>query len=286
MTTEYLSPRPHGGTPAKAVPPGACDCHAHVFGDSRYPMLATRGYTPPKADLAMYRAMLAGLGFERMVLVQPSVYGTDNRCMLDALDSIKDDSARGVAVVGSSVTAEELKAMDAVGVRGLRFNALTPGGTAMAELPDLASRIADLGWHIQLWVTSETVAQLAPVLRALPVDIVLDHMAPLSVDPALMASQFELLQRLLEGGRTWVKLSAYRASEEGYPYNDVRVPLKRLIDGWHERCVWGSDWPHPMLADHMPYDSELLDLLDSCIDHVDVRHNILVDNPARLYGFT
>jgi len=285
MSADYPAPRPYTGRPARAVPAGACDCHAHVFGDDRYPMIEARSYTPHLADLGMYRAMLAGLGFERMVLVQASIYGTDNRCMLDALRSVEGDVARGIAVVDRSVTEEELRNMDAQGVRGLRFNALTQGGAAMDDLPELAERIAPLGWHIQLWVTPDTLVQLAPLLQALPLDVVLDHVAQLDPDPALMAQQTGVLQRLMDGGRTWIKLSAYRISRTGHPYHDVRLLTRRLIESWPERCVWGSDWPHPMLAGRMPYDNELVDLLDGCMDRADVRHKILVDNPARLYGF-
>lgn len=274
--------------PRVPFPPGATDCHAHVFGpESRYAWSPRRGYTPSDCVLADYRHMLATIGCERAVLVQPSVYGTDNTAHLEALAEA-GPAFRMVAVVEPDVPQAELERMAAAGVRGVRFNLVSKGGIALEGLQRTAERIAPLGWHVQFFVEPETIVSLESTLAALPVPVVIDHMGHVTPQMGLQHPALLALQRLLRGGNTWVKLSgAYRTSAEPRPpFSDVVPVARALIEAGPERCVWGSDWPHPMVNDRpMPNDGDLADLVADWAPDEAQRHRILVDNPARLYGF-
>jgi predicted TIM-barrel fold metal-dependent hydrolase len=274
--------------PRVALPPGATDCHAHVFGPAaRYAYAEPRSYTPPDCSLGAYRHMLATIGCERAVLVQPSVYGTDNAAHLAALGEAGPDF-RMVAVVGAEVAAAELERMHAAGVRGVRYNLVTQGGLAVDGLARMAERLAPLGWHLQLFVQPDALAQLEPQLAALPVPVVIDHMGHVTTDLGLAHPGFQALLRLLRGGNGWVKLSgAYRTSRQAAPpFADVVPFAQALIAAAPERCVWGSDWPHPMVNDRpMPNDGDLANLLADWAPDPAQRRRILVENPARLYGF-
>lgn len=274
--------------PKLAFPPGATDCHAHVFGPAdRYDYAPNRGYTPPDVLLEHYQHMLATLGVERAVLVQPSVYGTDNRAHLDALASA-GPSFRMVAVVDDDVADGELERMAAAGVRGVRINAVNQGGLSLDILERMAARLNPLAWHIQLFVEVAKIAELEQRLAALPVPVVIDHMGHTTADKGLDHPGFQALLRLLRGGNTWVKLSgAYRLSREPRPpFSDIVPYARALIAAAPERCVWGTDWPHPMVNDRpMPNDGDLADLLADWEPADAQRRAILVDNPARLYGF-
>jgi predicted TIM-barrel fold metal-dependent hydrolase len=275
-------------TPRLALPPGATDCHAHVFGPaSRYPYAEGRRYTPPDCSLAAYRHMLATIGCERAVLVQPSVYGTDNRAHLDALAEA-GPAFRMVAVVAPDAPPAELERMHAAGVRGVRVNVLSGLGLALDVLEPLGRRLAPLGWHLQAFLDAEAIAAYEPALAALPCPLVIDHMGHFSMEAGLGQPGFQALLRLLRGGNTWVKLSgAYRLSRQPTPpFSDVVPYARALIEAAPERCVWGSDWPHPMVnGPPMPNDGDLVDLLADWAPDEAQRQRILVDNPAKLYGF-
>lgn len=276
-------PRPPGFTP----PAGATDTHCHVFGPTdRFPYVAGRSYTPPESPLPEYIALLDTLGLERGVIVQPSVYGTDNRATLDALRS-HPDRLRGVAVVDGSVSDDELQEMDRLGVRGLRINVLFRGGVGFELAHALAERIAPLGWHLQFLIDISEAEGYAAELRRLAVDSVVDHMGHMPVWKGVDHPAFQDLLALLGEERTWVKLSgAYRISAEDHPpYVDVRPFARALIQARPDRLVWGSDWPHPAVTRPMPNDGALLDLLADWAPDPELRRRVLVDNPARLYGF-
>jgi predicted TIM-barrel fold metal-dependent hydrolase len=267
--------------PAKSV-----DCHFHIFGpDARYPYAAKRGYTPPEALIAHYESMIATLGIERMVIVHPSVYGTDNRCSLDSMEALGRARCRMIAVVDERIGDAELKRMDAAGVRGMRFNLVNVGGPSMDALTSVVRRIAPLGWHLQVYVEGEQLPQLAPMLAGLPVPVVVDHMGQIMTGWGVGHPAVGALRRLIDGGRGWVKLCGYRSSTAGYPFADVTPLARALIGAAAERCVWGTDWPHPNLSGTVPDDGELLDLLTEWAPSAALRHKILVDNPAALYGF-
>lgn len=286
--------------PLRAVPAFACDSHMHIF-DPRFPASPHWTRTPPVATVADYRQLQARLGTSRTVIVTPSTYGTDNRCTVDALDQF-GDTARGVAVVDLDVTRAELARLDHHRVRGLRVNFVTPqawGETTAAHLTALGARIADLGWHLQIFVHPAQLIALEPVLADLPVPLVIDHLARIDPRDGAAAPAFKVLARLLEAGNTWVKLSgAYmrsvpqaRARSDTNPdtgpntYADT-IPLGRaLVALAPERLVWGSDWPHTTATPDSVNDATLMDLLYDWAGSDAIAEQILVGNAARLYRF-
>lgn len=281
----YLIQRDHPSRPSLVVPKGACDCHAHIFGKpDLYPFYDDRSYTPPPALLPQYLAMLATLGFERAVIVQPSVYGYDNRCILDAVEQMGLERARAVVAVPPGTTKAELAALRERGARSVRF--MRDGDQAFIDsLGAIARHAADLGMHIQLYVRPEIWRRLLPIVHAAGADVVLDHVGHLTADPIVAADHIDALLAALDRGRTWVKLSQYKASLTNHPYHDTTPLAARIAAHAPERCVWGTDWPHPNVTGHMPDDGELVDLIARWAPHPAIRQRILVDNPAELYGF-
>ena len=279
-------PDPDPRTPALAVPTGACDCHFHIFGPAaRYPYAASRTYTPPDAPVEAYRRVMAALGLERCVIVQPSVYGTDNACTLDAMARL-GPGCRGVAVIDETVDEAALDDMHRAGIRGVRFNILYTGGVEVGRVRAVAERIAPLGWHIQFLLDGRGLAELADDLGVLPVPIVIDHLGHAPAEVGIGHPGNRALLALLGEGRCWVKLSAaYRVSRRAPGYEDAAPLARALIEAAPERVVWGSDWPHPGVVGAMPNDGNLLDLLGQWTNDAALRHRILVDNPAALYGF-
>ena len=280
-------PNPDPGTPTDATPPEAWDCHAHIFGPiEQYPFTPHRSFTPPEASLAAYRRMLAALGIAHAVIVQPSVYGTDNRCTFDAV-AAAGGGWRGVAVADPGVGERELERLHAAGCRGVRVNVLFRGGLTLDALERLARTIAPLGWHLQLLLDGRDLVELAPRLRRLPVQIVVDHMGHMPTSAGVEHPGFQTLVQLVREGRCWVKLSgAYRLSGGPYPYHDV-VPFARaLIEADASHMVWGSDWPHPAVSGSIPKDAQLLDLLAVWAPGAEMRRRILTENPAQRYGFS
>jgi predicted TIM-barrel fold metal-dependent hydrolase len=280
-------PDPFVRPPSFAVPAMACDTHAHVIGPAeRFPMVANRSYTPPVAPESAYLGMLNSLGMARGVLVQISVYGTDNRCMVESLKA-HPDRLRGIAVVAPDVGDRELEELHAAGVRGIRINVLFGGGVAIDEMERLAARVAPLGWHIQLLIDARNLPELGPRIAKLPVDVVVDHMGHMPVSASVDHPGFQWLLRLLKDGKAWTKLSgAYRISQAGAPFRDTLPFAQALTAAAPERCVWGSDWPHVAVEGPMFNTGALLDLLPLWVPDVALRQRILVTNPARLYGFT
>jgi predicted TIM-barrel fold metal-dependent hydrolase len=270
--------------PVLAVPAGAVDCHFHVYDPAApvWPGAAVHA----EARLADHDRLMARLGVARRVLVQPSTYGYDNALHLSALERAGPD-ARMVAVVPADAPAAALRAMAAKGVVGARANVISNAAIGLplglGEVAPLARRLADLGWHLQLFVTAPMIEALAPVLRAAPCPIVLDHFAQLPPRDWARAPAWGVVMDLLRSGRGWVKLSS--------PYSlDAADPLalgglaRALVAAAPERMVWGSNWPHPNAASP-PDDAVLLDALADWVPDPATRRAILVENPARLYGF-
>ena len=293
MTDQIPTCAPHDPAPrapAIATPPLACDCHAHVCGPAaRYPYSRNRIYTPPDALLADYRHMLDTLGVERAVLVQPSLYGTDNRAMLDALD-VDPARLRGVAVVDFDVDAKSIEALHARGVRGVRCNIVDlkdgQGVLPVAALTTLAKRVAPFGWHLEFLMHVDEFPELDRVFAGFPVDIVIDHFGYMDTAKGVEHPGFQALLRLMKAGRCWVKFTgAYRISREAMPYRDVVPYARALVAAAPERVVWGTDWPHPKHEKAMPNDGEMCDRLLDWIPDERERRLVLVENPARLYGF-
>lgn len=276
--------------PSFMVPRGSCDTHAHVFSHHQdYPFTRNRTYTPPEASLEQYLSLHRVLGIERGVLVQPSVYGTDNRLHQDALIQLRDRGLdyRGVCVVGPEVSDAQLRMLDDAGFRGVRMNLLFRGGLQWHDVAGLADRIAGLGWHLQLLINVADCGDLMDHLDSLPVPIVFDHMGHMPTALGTDHPGFGRLLSLLAKGRAWVKLSgSYRVTgHSAFPYPDVTLIAQALVAANANRCLWGSDWPHPHFPGAMPNDGDLLDALAQWVPDETVRKRILVDNPARLYGF-
>ena len=221
-----------------------------------------------------------------MVIVQPSVYGMDNSCTLDMCALAGKQRARAVVVVDDSISDAQLSDMNAIGARAIRINALTPAGVPLARIEALANRIAPLGWHLQLWISGPQVIEISDLIRKLPVPAVFDHMGQFSLDGGMQNPSLRALLSLLKEDHCWVKLCGYRVSKKGPPYDDIRPAVEAMIETAPTRCVWGTDWPHPHLEGRpYPDDQLLLDLVGMWAGDETQRKRILVDNPARLYGF-
>ena len=268
------------------MPPGACDTHAHVIsGSTDFPMVLSRSYTPPPAPEADYLAMLAATGCARGVLIQISVYGTDNRYLLEVLGR-NPDRLRGVAVVAPEVTDRKLESLHAAGVRGLRINVSFPGGgLSFGAMEILAGRIAPLGWHMEFLTDGRELPGLLPRMRKLPCPGVLDHMGHMPAALGTRHPAFLAMRELVAEHGWWAKLSgAYRLSDDYDGFKEVAPWAQALIAAAPERMVWGSDWPHVAMA-RMPDTGLLRNLLMDWAPDAASRMRILVDNPARLYGF-
>ena len=287
MTRPCPGPRAVTSRPNWQPPANSTDCHQHIFGPfDRYPLSPGRGYTPPEASIAMYREMCDAIGISRTVIVQPSIYGTENDVTLDAVEALGRDRARAVVVVDNNVTQAELEAMGKRGACGVRFNAVSGNGTPLEQLEALAAKLRPLGWHLQFYCHAEQILALEEVLPKLGLPVVIDHMGGIQTSEGGENSPaFAALIRLLKGG-AWAKLCGYRSST-GYPYADVKAMAQAMIAAAPTRCVWGTDWPHPSLhtPEQVPDDGHLMNLLAEWAPDPAQRQAILVDNPARLYGF-
>lgn len=280
-------PSPHA--PRVQVPAHACDVHAHVCGPrDRFPLVANRLYNPPEASLSDYLHMLDTLGIERGVLVQPSVYGTDNSAMLEAL-SAAPARLRAVAVLPFDVSAVEIERLHALGVRGVRCNIVDlkegRGQLPLEGLRRLADTIAPFGWHIEFLMHVNEFPDLDRQLGNLPVPLVLGH---LGYVPSQLGTTdgFEALLRLARAGRAWVKLTApYRLTGEPFPYPSTVAAAQALLDEVPDRLLWGSDWPHVFIRSAMPNDGDLFNLFADWVGDRALLQTILVDHPAQLYGF-
>lgn len=273
--------------PRIKAPKLSADCHFHIFGPfDQFPLDPGRRYEPPLALVEDYLAMASVVGLERMVIVTPSPYGTDNRVTLDAIERFGRHPAVGVAVIDDSFDDAALKRLADAGIRGLRFNLVSGNGTPVEQLRALARRIAPLGWHIQVYADGPTLAGIAPTLAELPVDVVVDHIGGVKADLGTAHPQFQALLRLLDSGRAWVKTCSYRASSKGHPWDDVAPNVRALVAAAPERCVWGTDWPHSSMQPPLPEASALLDQFFAWVPDAATRQRILVDNPAKLYGFS
>jgi D-galactarolactone isomerase len=270
--------------PKLKAPANACDCHMHIY-DSRFPVAANATLRPPDALVPDYKLLQKRIGTTRNVVVTPSTYGTDNSATLDAMAKI-GPSARGVAVVDSSVSEPELKRLNDLGVRGIRFNLVQAGATTVEMLEPLSKRVNDVGWHVQLNLKPELLVQIEDLLLRSPSPLVFDHLAHIPRDVGVEHPAFKAMRKLIDKGHTWVKLSgAYQDTKVGAPtYADATAIAHAYVTAAPERMVWGSDWPHPTEKDK-PDDAALFDLLSQWAPDEATRNRILVQNPEALYGF-
>jgi len=284
------------------VPPGACDCHTHIFArPDQFPYSPHRTYTPETALPEEMAALLRALGIERVVIVTPSVYGTDNSATLFGMKA-RGATARGVAVIDEKTPESDLEAMAAAGVRGIRLNLVTAGGVdplvARRQFEMAIDRVRSRHWHIQMYATLGLISGLRDAMQDSPVPVVFDHFGGAQAALGVGQPGFADLVALVESGRAYVKLSgAYRASKQAPDYPDVAPLARALIAANVNRVLWGTDWPHPNTArppsgrptDVTPLlqidDGRLLNQLAIWAPDPAVRRKILVDNPAKLYGF-
>jgi predicted TIM-barrel fold metal-dependent hydrolase len=270
--------------PKLKAPADACDCHMHIY-DAKYPVAPTATLRPADAVVADYKLLQKRIGTTRNVIVTPSTYGTDNRITLDAMRQI-GATARGIAVVDTSVTDAELERMNDLGIRGIRFNLVQAGATTVEMIEPLSKRVNDLGWHIQIHMKGEQIAAIEDLLLRVPSPIVFDHLGRLAQPNAQDTLGFKTISKLIDKGKTWIKLSgAYQDSKVGPPSYSDTVPLARAyVKAAPQRMVWASDWPHPTEKEK-PNDAALFDLLAEWAPDPAAQTAILVQNPAALYGF-
>jgi predicted TIM-barrel fold metal-dependent hydrolase len=271
--------------PKLQAPANACDCHHHIYG-SQYKVDPRSTLRPGDASVEDYRGFQKKIGTTRNVVVQPSTYGTENAPTLDAVAAF-GPTARAVVVVDTSITDAELKRMHEQGARGIRFNLAQAGATTPEMIEPLAKRINALGWHIQINAPAAKIMEVMPILETVPTPIVFDHLAHIPQPEGVNHPLFAQVRKLIDKGKTWVKLSgAYADTKIGPPsYADSSAVAQAYAKAAPERCVWGSDWPHPSEREKKPDDALLFDLLLAWAPDEKVRHRILVENPAVLYDF-
>lgn len=284
-------PRP-ATPPRERLPAGTVDCHAHVFEDpSRWPLVEPRTYTPAPAPLEAYVAMCRTLGITRTVQVSASVYGDDNALTLHVIEAFGREHARGVAGLGAMPDAAGLRRLHEGGMRGVRLSTHVQGYGGVDRLTELGPLLAPLGWHVQLHVDRiDEFDALKPRLLAAPLPLVFDHVGCARGRDGTASAGFRaMLDVLTRRDDAWVKLSSwYRRSHRGAPdYEDMRPLVQAVVEARADRVVWGSNWPHPNLfeAAAVPDDGHLVDRFQAWVPDAQLRHAILVDNPARLYGF-
>jgi 2-pyrone-4,6-dicarboxylate lactonase len=295
VTPGWLPFHPNPSKPAFTVPQGAVDAHCHVFGPGAvFPYAPERKYTPCDAGKELLFALRDRLGFDKNVIVQATCHGTDNRALVDALKA-SNNRARGVATVDRNVTDAELRAMHEAGVRGTRFNFVKRlvDFTPREVLAEIAGRIAPLGWHVVVYFEAADLPELWDFFTALPTTVVVDHMGRPDVTKPVDGPEFELFVKLMrEHPNVWSKVSCpERLSVSGppaldgerHPYRDVVPFARRLVEIFPDRVLWGTDWPHPNLKNHMPDDGLLVDYIPDIAVSPDLRQRLLVDNPTRLY---
>jgi len=294
-TAGWMDWRAGPAKPKFKLPAGAVDAHCHVFGPgAEFPYAPERKYTPCDASKAQLFALRDHLGFDKNVIVQATCHGSDNSAMVDALKA-SNCKARGVATVKRSVTDQEIQAMHDAGVRGVRFNFVKRlvDFTPKDELLEIATRIKKWGWHVVIYFEAVDLPELWDFFTALPTTVVVDHMGRPNVDKPVDGPEFELFLKLMrEHKNVWSKVTCpERLSIKGpkalmgeqNAYLDVIPFAKRIVDEFPDRVIWGTDWPHPNLKDHMPDDGLLVDFIPHIATTKELQQKLLVDNPNRLY---
>ena len=281
--------------PRFVLPPGAVDAHCHVFGPGeQFPYAAERKYTPCDASKDQLFALRDQLGFDKNVIVQATCHGSDNSAMVDALRHASG-RARGVATVKRDVTDQALQAMHDAGVRGVRFNFVKRlvDFTPQDEMMEIANRIKAWGWHVVIYFEAVDLPELWSFFAALPVTVVIDHMGRPNVAQPVDGPAFNLFMQFMQRhDNVWSKVSCperlslsgpQALNGEQQAYQDVVPFARRVVETFSDRVLWGTDWPHPNLKDHMPDDGLLVDFIPHIAPTPDLQHKLLVDNPTRLY---
>ena len=287
MDANWIPFHPNPKKPDFALPPGAVDAHCHVFGPAaEFPYAPERKYTPCDAGKDKLFALRDHLGFTRNVIVQATCHGKDNRAVVDALKAA-DGLARGIATVGPGITEAEIAEMDAVGMRGVRFNFVKRlvDSTPKEVFLGIAEKIAKFGWHIVVYFEAQDLAELIPFLKELPTTIVVDHMGRPDVAKGVEHPDFQRFIRLMEEmPNLWSKVTCpERLSLSGPPYDDVIPFCQAIVERFPDRVLWGTDWPHPNMTTHAPDDGALVDYIPKIARTQEQQRKLLVDNPMRLY---
>ena len=286
-----LPPDRNPRKPGVVLPGGSIDTHVHVF-EPGYPLSPGRGYNPPRSTLADLEHLHATLGIERVVFTQPSVYGTDNSAILNAMAALNaqtPDRARCVVALGMEISDNELAALDASGVRGVRLNTDNKGGMPIkiGEIPELAARINPFGWHLEFLFPGKDIVELMPVFTGLKLPLSIAHFAYQPATAGATAQGFQALIELMRRGNTWIKISgANRVSATDLPpYDDLKPMAHALIEAAPERIMWGTDWPHPNKYVVNPNDGDLVDAFGDWVTDEGMRRKIMVGTPAAFYRF-
>jgi predicted TIM-barrel fold metal-dependent hydrolase len=277
--------------PSLALPEGSIDTHVHVF-ERGYPLSPGRGYNPPDSTLADLEHLHATLGIGRVVFTQPSVYGTDNSAILDAMATLNARTpgrARCVVAMRLGFTQKKIQELDAAGARGVRLNFDNKGGmpVEIADIPELAARIAPFRWHLEFLFPGRQILELMPAFTALEVPMSIAHFAYQPASAGVGAPGFRALVELVRRGNTWIKISgANRVSATDLPpYDDVKPMAHALIEAAPGRIMWGTDWPHPNKYAVNPNDGDLVDAFGDWVSDEALRRRILVETPAAFYRF-
>jgi len=281
-------PDPRTRTPKFLPPPLACDAHCHVFGPAaEFPYASDAPYHPPDAPFEGLRKLHDLLGIERAVIVHASCHGADMRVTLDAI-ARSNGRYRGTAIIDESYGDKEFRKLHEGGIRGVRFNFVKHlgGRPDLAFFRNTTEKVRSLGWHLILHLDSNDLVEFKDLFMKLPVPMVIDHMGRVKAGDGLEQQPFKTLLEFMRNENCWVKVcGAERVSSKGPPFTDA-VPFARaLIEAAPDRILWGTDWPHPNVGRHMPNDGDLVDLFAQMAPEPALQHKILVDNPARLYGF-
>jgi D-galactarolactone isomerase len=288
-STEHKVPHSSGTeAPKLKAPANSCDCHLHIY-DERFPPPGPVARLVKGAGVEQYRLLQKRIGTTRAVIVTPSAYATANAVTVDGISQLGLANARGVAVVRPEITDADLKKMADGGIRGIRFTLFDPktAVTSFEMIEPLAKRANGLGWHVQLHFRGDQIVEKEDLLKRIAAPIVFDHMGRIPQPAGIKHPAFQIICRLIDKGRTWVKLSGvYQDTKVGPPtYADMTELARAYLKAAPERMVWGSDWPHPTEREHKPNDAVLFDLLSEWAPDEALRKRILVDNPAVLYGF-
>ena len=279
--------------PAKALPEGAADCHAHVFGPlDRFPT-GPSTYAIPLADPAVYEGMLASAGFTRGVLIQPAPYGQDTQALENALAQF-GGRVKGIAVADDSISDERLYALDRAGVRGLRFiEMLDPksgrryaGSVGIDALKALAPRMKPLGWHAQIWAKCADIPRIFHAIEPFGLPVVFDHMGQYDAAGGASGKIFAAFLDVMRSERAYTKLSLCRLSQKTPGYEDLRAFHDALVETAPDRLLWGSDWPFVRMGANSPDVTHLVDIFAKWVKDEGLIHRILVDNPKRLFDFS
>ena len=294
MTSEIrdcIAPDRNPRKPNITLPEGAIDTHVHIFYD-RYTLSPDRGYTPPESTLEDLRHLHAQLGIDRVVFTQPSVYGTDNSAILDGMNALNAETpnrARGVCAMTMNFTDEQLAELDAQGIRGVRLNIDNKGGMPLAldAIPELEARIKPFNWHIEWLFPGKDIVSLMPVFEKMTTPMSIGHFAYQPAMAGVEAEGFQALLKLMRDGNTWIKISgANRVSATDLPpYDDCQPMARALIEANADHVMWGTDWPHPNKFEVNPNDADPVEAFGQWVPDEAMRKRIMVDNPAKFYGF-